>query len=1189
MGSLLSTHGRADRNEQPAVMVEDGVGQREVHGTDAGSSSVTISTGEKSCAIVGDKSKTQTINNENEAGSPHDGPCGVGRRCDGGEKCTELAEFREELTTKRELRKSKMANIKHELDQLRSNLAEEKGKNRALIRYIQSQQHTKQTTELVTAAAVDDLTLPAASDDGTQAKAVEMSHDDSESNVEKHLEQSDDSDSSTPAPANTTDDLRLGLKKDLAESQLQLQIANGEILTLQNVIHQLRSQIQTLRTPSAEEEAAQEERNKEFRKLKADLAESQFELQISNAEVLALQSDIGQLKNQIKGLKDVIKASKEIIVIREDQVEQLKAKLRQIEDSLHERELQIMSTDLRREYERQMSNIRNLRELYEERERVSRMERDNLLRQLELRKNDLEAEQEKNKNLESHVAGMQTELETMRAELDQTKEKLTQSSAESKQLQAEMTVVNQFISKFLLGMNRQQATSGVKLDKLTEVLEENRALLIEMTKQEAETIDLGAFLPRALYDLIAEVDQEENEPTGGIDGNDKTTGSDGAGGWLSDGQKASPEQIADKLPKVWRVLIELVNHQERAEQVPFVENGEGEDCLKSELNTHGQSKMVVSVSKTYLKLKDLILEKKSLKKETNRLKTLNTHLERRLETQEKRLSAVSLELTKTWHMVGKMQRQHRQLHTQEQILRYHLQQKRRLLSELKEELEYCRLKWSAARQKNIESEDQWRILKAEFAARKKQDSLNNSGESGYSDEQPTDDEDEDYSMGVKQTAKRSPEFRNNRFNFDRCRSASLTNIMQVSLEMRKCHSETDMKSLSNVERANEFCNEKIEDLPIFPENDITGSVKKRSKQKTKKIKAKKTGPETAEEMFLRLAGLTPESIEEEDEEIEDDISEDSECSEIEMIEQRDSEVIEVVSKDPELTSEELFNMKREARLKRMAELNSRLDSYSAPGCSKDVESAAPTTDSVEFEQPTALSSTEEEYLKRRAARLERLEREAKEFHDKLSRTVNRGSEISAQIDEIHSGFLARQSESPLPGNSADTKATTSKAEESADSGILTKREQEYTQNRSERLQQLEKQSQSLINQMNRTLKKGSRLTTQLDLLHSRYGSSDEAQSEATKLEPVMERLGESSTNSMQPVEHTIVPLTASIENVMLNSAIVIPPNGPIELVLVSDEEILEEVEDLLPTPSNATSSQESDEESNGESASPTGE
>lgn len=74
---------------------------------------------------------------------------------------------------------------------------------------------------------------------------------------------------------------------------------------------------------------------------------------------------------------------------------QLKGKLRQIEDTLQERELQIMSDDLRREYDRQLTNIRNLRDLYEERERVSRMERDNLLRQLDLKKNELATEQEK--------------------------------------------------------------------------------------------------------------------------------------------------------------------------------------------------------------------------------------------------------------------------------------------------------------------------------------------------------------------------------------------------------------------------------------------------------------------------------------------------------------------------------------------------------------------------------------------------------------------------------------------------------------------------------------------------------------------------------------------------------------------------------------------------------------------------
>ncbi|XP_058814820.1 restin homolog [Topomyia yanbarensis] len=1167
MGSVLSTHGRANRNGL-VVQVEDDETQREIHDADVGISSATTSTGDKSCAIVGDKSKTDTINNKTVGSSPHDGPC------DGGEKCIELAEFREELGIKREQRKSKMADIKHEMDQLRKNLADEKGKNRALIRYIQSQQQTKETTELVSRTAVDEFILPANSD-ATLAKSVELSHDDSESDEQKQLEQSD-ADSRIPALASTADDLRLGLKKDLAESQLQLQMANGEILTLQNVVDQLRSQIQTLRTPSAEEEAAQTERNKEFRKLKAELAESQFELQISNAEVLALQSNITQLNNQVKGLKDVIKAGKEIIIIREDQVEQLKAKLRQIEDSLHERELKIMSTDLRREYERQMSNIRNLRELYEERERVSRMERDNLLRQLELRKNDLEAEQEKNKNLESHVASMQTELDTTMSELNQTKEKLTQSVAETKQLQAEMTVVNQFISKFLLGMNRQQTTSGVKLDKLTEVLEENRGLLIEMTKQEAETIDLGAFLPRALYDLVAEVDEEQNGPTSVGSEGDERAETGAVGGWFTDGQKASPEQIADKLPKVWRVLIELVNHQERAEQVPFVENGESEDCLKSEQTAHGP-RTVVSVSKTYLKLKDLIMEKKSLKKETNRLKTLNTHLERRLETQEKRLSAVSLELTKTWHMVGKMQRQHRQLHTQEQILRYHLQQKRRLLSELKEELEYCRLKWSAARQKNIESEDQWRILKADFAARKKQDSLNNSGESGYSDEQPTDDEDEDYSIGEEMT-KRSKEFRS---HVDRCRSTSLTNVIQVALGMRKCRSETDMKSLINVERANQFCNEKIEDLPLLPEEEIKCSVKKKPKSKLKKKNEKKTGPETAEEMFLRLAGLVPENNEEIDDESEDDISEDSECSEIEKIEQRDSIATEEVAKEPELSSEEMFNMKREARLKRMAELNSRLDSYSTPGCLKETETAGDRTDSVEPGPSTALSATEEEYLQRRAARLERLEREAKEFHDKLSRTVNRGSEISAQIDEIHSGFIARQSESPLPGGSSDTRSVTPKTTVGtlADLEVLTNREKEYTQTRSDRLQQLEDQSQSLINQMNRTLKKGSRLTTQLDLLHSRYGSSDDAQSKDSKAKEAIENRGECSA---QPVEHRIVPLTASNETVMLENTTIIPSDGPIELILVSDEEILEEVEDLLPTPSNATSSHEAGDDTNDE-------
>lgn len=524
------------------------------------------------------------------------------------------------------------------------------------------------------------------------------------------------------------------------------------------------------------------------------------------------------------------------------------------------------------------------------------------------------------------------------------------------------------------------------------------------------------------------------------------------------------------------------------------------------------------------------------------------------------------------------QRQHRQLHTQEQILRYHLQQKRRLLSELREELEYCRLKWSAARQKNIESEDQWKILKADFVARKKQDSLNNSGESGYSDEQPTDDEDEDY----LRKGKPSKEHLTRMVNLERFRSASLTNVLQVALEFRRCHSEADMKSLNNVERANQFCNEKIEDLPIFAEEELELDCPMKKKvKKSKKKKQKKGGTETAEDMFRRLAGLEQDRNvdEDEDEETDDEISEDSECSEIEKIEQRESSPVEEMVKEPELSSEELFNMKREARLKRMAELNSRLDNYSNPSASKDSESGVSEVDQVDAGPSKVFTTTEADYLQRRSARLERLEREAREFRNKLSRTVNRGSEIAAQIDEIHSGFIARQSESPIPGSSSENKATTPKVVEipAADLAALTDREREYTQNRSDRLQSLEHQSQSLLQQMNRTLKKGSRLTTQLDMMHSRHGSSEQGshQSESNPRAAAAEgSQREPSCSPSQNIEQNLLPEPEPIDTVLLENSIVIPPNGPIELILVSDEEILLEVDELLPTPSNATSTQQ---------------
>lgn len=193
----------------------------------------------------------------------------------------------------------------------------------------------------------------------------------------------------------------------------------------------------------------------------------------------------------------------------------------------------------------------------------------------------------------------------------------------------------QLIAQVLFGFNANG--SCIDIDKLVKMLEQNRDLLHEMAvKEDFEGIDEGSFLPKLLYDLFLQVNQETSEEVQGADA-------------IKD-SVSSPEEIAEKLPKVWRVLIELLSHQKKLTEE---EEERVVDCYKSVQTATGPQN-VLSVSKTFIKLKDLILEKRSLQKDTTRLKTLYSHLEQRLDKQEKRLSTVSLELTKTWHLVGKI-------------------------------------------------------------------------------------------------------------------------------------------------------------------------------------------------------------------------------------------------------------------------------------------------------------------------------------------------------------------------------------------------------------------------------------------------------------------------------------------------------------------------------------------------------
>lgn len=71
---------------------------------------------------------------------------------------------------------------------------------------------------------------------------------------------------------------------------------------------------------------------------------------------------------------------------------QLKDKLNEIERTVADRETNLLSADLRQEYERQLQNIRTLRGLYEERAHLAEVSRQRLVRELDEHKALYQAE-----------------------------------------------------------------------------------------------------------------------------------------------------------------------------------------------------------------------------------------------------------------------------------------------------------------------------------------------------------------------------------------------------------------------------------------------------------------------------------------------------------------------------------------------------------------------------------------------------------------------------------------------------------------------------------------------------------------------------------------------------------------------------------------------------------------------------
>lgn len=188
----------------------------------------------------------------------------------------------------------------------------------------------------------------------------------------------------------------------------------------------------------------------------------------------------------------------------------------------------------------------------------------------------------RNKNLEDHIASLEADLKSTTEESYATKEKLTYFKSENKDLHDEMTVVNQvnftralyllsliivelhisisifwhfqLFGQLLAGFN---GNNNIDIDKLTLMLEENRDLLNDITSKE-NCKEGAAQIPKLIFDLVSQADKKPDDMEDSTEFSEPSTSVDEKG----TAKVTSAQEIIHNLPKVWRVLTELLNHQQ---------------------------------------------------------------------------------------------------------------------------------------------------------------------------------------------------------------------------------------------------------------------------------------------------------------------------------------------------------------------------------------------------------------------------------------------------------------------------------------------------------------------------------------------------------------------------------------------------------------------------------------------------
>uniref|UniRef100_A0A1I8MI18 Uncharacterized protein n=1 Tax=Musca domestica TaxID=7370 RepID=A0A1I8MI18_MUSDO len=242
-----------------------------------------------------------------------------------------------------------------------------------------------------------------------------------------------------------------------------------------------------------------------------ELANAQLALQMANSENLSLRGELDIVHKQVASLKDVIACCKQMLTVKEEQCNELKQRLSEIEKSFAEHEMKIMSDNLRQEYERQLVNIRQLKQLYEERQRVAAAEYENLQRLISIKRDELGQEQEKTKALEERNKDMVREIELANNELACLRDECKEHRFEKAALKEEMGAVNTLFSQMVMGFN---GKNNLDIDRLTTMLEENRTLLNDMATKECTD---GATLPKLLFELVEQASVKDSVTAGSED------------------------------------------------------------------------------------------------------------------------------------------------------------------------------------------------------------------------------------------------------------------------------------------------------------------------------------------------------------------------------------------------------------------------------------------------------------------------------------------------------------------------------------------------------------------------------------------------------------------------------------------------------------------------------------------------